>query len=275
MKIIISHDVDHLYVGDHVMDSIIPKAIARATIEMIIGITSFSTWRKRLVSFFRKKWNRIDDLMLFDREQEVPATFFFGMNTGLGLNYSVEDAIPFILEAKARHFDVGVHGISFDDERRIQNEFDSLAAIVRSESFGVRMHYLRMNEKTKDMLSATGYLFDSSDYGLCPPSKIGTMWEFPVCLMDTYLFQNGRQWQNVTLAEAKRATLEMMVAAMRSELPYFSVLFHDCYFDDVFPGLKSWYVWLVRYARSNGIEMISFRDAVVEMEQLNNIDIAL
>ena len=92
MKIIISHDVDHITPWEHKKDLIIPKFIVRSFIEFGLRYISLFELRSRFKSLVENKWQNIEELMRFDRENEIPSTFFLAVNTGKGLSYSVDDA---------------------------------------------------------------------------------------------------------------------------------------------------------------------------------------
>lgn len=90
MKIIISHDVDHITVWEHRKDLIIPKFIMRSFIEFTLGYISTSEIRNRFKEFVKNKWQNIKELIEFDRENKIPSTFFIGVANGMGLNYSLK-----------------------------------------------------------------------------------------------------------------------------------------------------------------------------------------
>ena len=125
MKVIISHDIDHLTVLEHKKDLIIPKFIVKSCIELVIKTISFREFFNRFKDFLKNKWHNLEELMKFDKENEIKATFFIGVNKGLGLSYSIEDAKFWIHEILKEGFDVGVHGIEYMDLKkngdRIQN----------------------------------------------------------------------------------------------------------------------------------------------------------
>ncbi len=88
MKIIVSHDVDHLSVIEHYKDLIIPKLIIRSFLEKFKGRISVKELRGRIISLFTNKLQNIEELILFDKDNNVPSTFFVGVENGLGLSYS-------------------------------------------------------------------------------------------------------------------------------------------------------------------------------------------
>jgi len=104
MKIIIYHDIDHITVFEHKKDLIIPKFIIRSFIELGLGYISFSELGLRFRDILKNKWNNIEELMAFSIENNVPATFFIGVNNGRCLSYSLEDSKFWINKIKEKGF---------------------------------------------------------------------------------------------------------------------------------------------------------------------------
>lgn len=266
MKAIISHDVDHITVWEHWKDMIVPKHVLRNCLEFATGHISIGEFGKRMMDIARNKWQNLDSLMQFNKKFGIPATFFFGMEKGMGLRYSLEDAAFWINKVIQENFDIGVHGIAYTEYDGIKAEFNRFAEIAGLGKFGVRMHYLRMNGDTLKFLSDTGYLFDTSVSELKAPFKIGAMWEFPVHIMDGFVMCRDARWQSRNLAECKEATQRVIESASAAGFPYLTVVLHDRYFSDSFRTWKEWYIWLVEYLKSNGMEFVSYRQAIEEME---------
>ena len=266
MKVIISHDVDHIKVWEHKRDLIIPKFIARSLIEFGLKYISFFELKNRGKSILENRWQNLEELMQFDKENDVPSAFFIGVNNGVGLSYSLKNANLWIKKIQQKGFDVGVHGITFDDYIGIEKEYKLLKEVLKSNNFGIRMHYIRSTSKTLDFLDRAGYLFDSSLYELRNPFKVGDLWEFPLHIMDGYVISKGRKWQDQTLEQAKEVTKREIGKAYRNKIKYHTILFHDRYFSNSFKTWKEWYVWLIGYLKDNRLDFISYREAIKKME---------
>lgn len=266
MKVIISHDVDHLSVREHNKDLIVPKHLIRNCIEILSGHITPSEMIGRTGDLFRNKWQNLDALTNFDARSGVPSTFFFGVSQGLGLNYSITDAAFWMKKVYEAGFDVGVHGIAFEEIDDIRQEHDSFKLLSGLERFGIRMHYLRLNGTTVDLLDSAGYLFDSSVYSMTNPYKIGRMWEFPLHVMDGHIICNRSKWQSRTLDQAMDATKKILDTAAAGGMHYFTILFHDRYFSDSFMTWKKWYIWLTGYLQDNKLGYINYFDAIKELE---------
>jgi len=129
MKVIVSHDVDHITVSEHNRDLILPKFIVRSFIEKFLGHISFSEFGCRFKDILKNKWQNLDEIAKFDVENELHSTFFFGVNSGVGLSYSLKDAECWIKRILAKGCDVGVHGISFESCDNIKKEYEAFKSL--------------------------------------------------------------------------------------------------------------------------------------------------
>lgn len=267
MKIIVSHDVDHIDVIDHIfIDLIIEKMFIRSILQILSGRISWSTCFHRITMIFRGRMNRIAEVMEYDRQNGIPSTFFFGMANGLGMSYSREKAASYIEMVQAKGFDVGVHGVDYMVLDKICAEHDAFKKISGLDSFGIRNHYVRFDDETFSKMNQAGYLFDTTQFNkkkteLINPYKVGNMWEFPLHIMDGYICEQGR------LAEGLDKTYKIINEAEKKGIKYLTILFHDYQFDDNFdPQLKEWYTSAIAYCKRMGYEFISYKDAVLELE---------
>lgn len=266
MKVIISHDVDHITAWEHSTDMIIPKFIVRALIEWGLGRISAYEVESRFMSLITNKWNRIEELMAFDRRHGIPSVFFVGVSNGKYLSYSRNIAAAWIKRIRENGFDVGVHGIAYHEIRAMRQEYSAFQEMNDIDDFGIRLHYLRMNPNTIRYLADIGYAFDSSEASMKQPYQIGTMWEFPLHVMDGHILCNGARWQKHNLEKAQRATKVLIEKALETGISHLSVLFHDRYFSDGFKTWRDWYVWFVAYCQELEIDFINYRNAIDDLE---------
>ena len=250
MKVIVSHDVDHLFARDHwFRDLFYPKMWIRNTLQLIKKEITGKEWWLRNISCFRKNRHNLEVLMDFDEKHGIPSTFFFGMNQGLGMSYKPEEARPVILKVHERGFAVGVHGIEYQDPTGMEKEYNTFKQVTGLEPCGIRMHYVRFDEKTFERLSSIGYTFDTTEFDKSKdgtrkiPYKVGKMWEFPLAIMDAYLPQS--------FTAAKKSTLELLKQCKEKNLPYVTVLFHDYQFCEDYQDMRKWYEWLIGYFMSS------------------------
>lgn len=267
MKIIVSHDVDHLYPSDHFWnDLILEKLWVRSFLHLCKGKISWKTFLYRLTLPFRKKMNHIEEVMAFDKANGVPSVFFFGMDNVLGMSYSQKVAEPMIRRVLTNGFDAGVHGVDYQNMEAIQGEHDDFKALSGLECFGVRNHYVRFDEETFEKMDRAGYLFDSTWFNkkqteLRAPYKVGDMWEFPLHIMDGYICHPGQP--EAGIEETRRVIRQ----AEQLGMPYCTILFHDYQFHDgQDPQMKRWYMETIAFCKENHYEFISYRDAIRELE---------
>lgn len=267
MKIIISHDVDHLWATDHIKDLIVPKLLVRSAIHLLQGKISLNSYFWRICSCLPgKRWNRIPEILEFDKANNVPSTFFFGMANGLGLSYSLRKASRWVELVMKEGFDVGVHGINYTDIGVMAKEKERFSRISGLKSFGIRNHYVRYDQDTFKKMSEIGYLFDTSQFckkniSLDDPHKIGIMWEFPLHVMDGYVLHPGK------LDKAKQDIEFALESAIKQNKKFFTFLFHDyMYTAKQYPEEKSLYEWFVNHCKKLDLEFVNYRDAIKELE---------
>lgn len=266
MKIIISHDVDHLYGRDHwFRDMIYPKMWVRSTLQLFKGSITFKEWFLRCVSCFQRRRHRLPEVMDFDAANGVPSTFFFGMTKGLGMSYKPKEAKGAIESVRAHGFAAGVHGIAYNDPAQMKREYDNFVQTVGVAPCGIRMHYVRFDDTTFTSEAEIGYVFDSSEFDkanrgtLKAPYKVGNMWEFPLAVMDGYLTQS--------FEKAKEETLARLQECREAGLEYVCILFHDYQFSNAHRAMRDWYVWLIKYlAATDGYSFVSYGQAMAELE---------
>ena len=108
VKIILSHDVDHLFLTEHWKDRFIPVLIFKSLKSLLKGDLSFKGFLKR----FNHRLHRIPELIEFNKSHGAPTNFFFGMDNGLSLSYNYKKAAPLIQSLqKDGHF-IGTHGMA-------------------------------------------------------------------------------------------------------------------------------------------------------------------
>lgn len=261
MKIILSHDVDHLYWNEHFFNDLyVPGVLYRNTKGLFRKEIDFETYKKRISCFGRI--NRIPELINFYNEYGVKANFFFGMGNALNLSYNYKSVKPLINILSQNGHRVGVHGISFKDPKSIETEFLKFTEVSGIESFGIRTHYLRLSGYTHKLFESQGYLYDSSIDCLMHPFKVDEMWEIPISIMDASLVKNAQLNQDLSIW--KQNALEQLEKAIQFGLPYFVVNFHDMYYSDGYPVIRDWFQWLFELLL-NKYEFITFEQAVSEL----------
>jgi hypothetical protein len=272
VKVIISHDVDHMWAREHVRDLIVPKFIVRFGIEWVLGYTR---WREVILavqSLWSGPWQHIEALMDFDEAHGVPSTFFVAVANGRKLCYGLADAREWIARIRSRGFDVGVHGIEYKLADEARDEFARFREIAGRDFVGVRFHNIGFSPSSVQLsdsdvlnLKRVGYSFSSTTFGDTGPWSSDTFWEFPIHLMDGDIFRVGRPWKNRTSEQMKEATVRRIEDAAARGVGFFSLLFHDGFFCDYYRDFRDWYVWLIDYLNEADYKLSSYSDALREL----------
>ena len=266
MKIIVSHDVDHLTVFEHLSDLIIPKFLIRGFIELGLGYITLQEMYLRVKEILKNRWNHIEELLEFDKSNGVNSTFFFGVEKGRGLAYSKNLAAEYIKLVLDKGFDVGVHGIAYNNFKEMKKEYEIFKKLSGLDSFGIRMHYLKLAKNTLNDLEKIGYLYDSTLYKNTNPYKIGNIWEFPLHIMDGYIILGKNRWQSINLKKAMDLTKKIIEQLFNENIRYLTILFHDRYFSDAFYTWKEWYINTILFLKKNGFSFVNYRQAIKELE---------
>lgn len=212
--------------------------------------------------------HRLYELIRFNKDRRIPATFFIGMRNGLNLSYNYPKAkkIVQVIRENDPDADIGVHGIAYNTLELMQEEYKKLKSVF-SQTNGIRMHYLRKDNSTLELLNQIGYRFDSTTYELKDPYRVGQLIEFPVSVMDVSVV-SGKDFNKI-----KERTLAIIDTALKNRLSYFTVIFHDFYFDKGFSMHKDWYTWLVEFFMDQQMEFTSFNKAIGELEAQSELSL--
>lgn len=258
MKVILTHDVDHLYISEHWKDRFLLGLFFRSVKSLLMLELS-------LIGFFRRfkfRTHRIPELIEFNKSIGAPSNFYFGMANGLGLSYHPNRAKPIIRKLLDDDHFIGLHGISFDDKEQMLREKTRLEKIIGREVVGIRNHYLRQSENTKALMAEIGYQFDSTDRGLFNPKKEDGVLSIPISIMDVDVVK-----QAVSAEEALKSTLEILDKAIEKNLKYFVINFHDIYFDPMsYPNFYNWYLSVVKECQVRGFEFTDFNSVLQEQQ---------
>ncbi|MCO6482490.1 MAG: hypothetical protein J5I62_06830 [Flavobacteriales bacterium] len=266
MRVIPSHDVDHITVWEHWKDPILPKYIVRAYLERALGKISWKELALRHGDFITNRWERITEVMDLHERLGIRSCFFFGMANGKGLSYPLRHAEKHVPQVLARGFEAGVHGIAYTDEAAMAEEHRRFAAISGRSDFGIRMHYLRQDDTTFRKLAALGYRFDATSHGVRDPYRLHGIWQFPLLLMDGWAMDGEKRFQSRDLEGAKRYTIAKIEEAERADLRFMSILFHDRYYSPAFATWKAWYEWLLAHLKERGHSFVTHGEAMAELE---------
>lgn len=256
MKVILSHDVDHLQGAEHWRDHYWPGVWFRGIKSFLTGNIGSKTLALRSWPFQRLE--QIREVVEIDRAVGARSSFFFGMRKGLRLSYSYKSLVPYLDYLKSQDARCYVHGMSYLNEVEMCQEYEVFKHISGYPPRGIRNHYLRKGDETQKLIAAIGYEFDSTDYRLEKPYQVGQLWEIPISLMDVSMGVDS------SLEDKKKFSLETLERAQLAGIPYFVLNVHDNYISKGYPRMYDWYQWFVDYL-SESLEFTDFEKALTEL----------
>mgnify|MGYP006422610563 FL=1 len=179
-----------------------------------------------------KLYRNFSEFMEIEERFGVKSTFFFRTQYE---NSDYRDYHDDIKEISQNGWEIGLHTdpSSISKIEKIEEEKNSLERITSSKIFGNRVHYLSNDPELPKKLSELGFIYDSSnkkiknlvsseDMGY---QKINNIIEFPVTLMDAYLFSH------MNISEEKIiSTIEKTLNSCRrldSDFNIMTILWHD------------------------------------------------
>jgi len=257
LRIIVSHDIDHLFWHDHLFDTWWPGLYLRTIRQIVRGDIKYTVALRRLVT--GKTLHNIPALCDYLVENEIKSTFFIGTGKGLNLSYSYKKAGPILDLIIKSGFEVGLHAIAYNDINRLTEEVKRFVEIAGFEPEGVRTHYLRFDQSTHEVMSQSGFKFDSSEYKVDHPQLRHNLWSVPISMMDVRVVQVNDE---KNLQAAKKRTFEILKSAHEAEIPFLVINFHDYFFSSAYPWHMAWFKWLISELKTEKYEFISFKDAV-------------
>ncbi len=256
MKIIISHDVDHLYWSEHYLkDMTLPFTLYRNTIGLLNRHIDWRLYKERLKMHGRM--HRIPELLELYQEKGLKACFFMGMDNAIRLSYNYQNAKPFIQKILQDGHEAGVHGMETKKISGITKEYNRFKELSGLDHFGIRTHYLRLSGYSHEMFEEAGYSFDSTMLGIIQPFKVGNLWEVPISIMDVSLVPQAQTNQDINIW--KDNTLKAIDKAVVANQEVFVINFHDVYYDhQKYPVIYNWYFWLIDHLINENYQFTTF-----------------
>ena len=183
--------------------------------------------KTKLESLYRN----IPEYIELEEKYGIRSTFFFRT---LYENGNVEDYEDDIQTLQKGNWEVALHTDpkSVDSIEKIQQEKEKLESLTKKPIIGNRVHFLNYNSDLPLKLKQLGFLYDSSlrhskdriDEKEMGYSKIDGLIEFPVTLMDAYLFTHMKIEEKKIVSEFQKA---LDVGRNLSEENIISVVWHD------------------------------------------------
>ena len=176
-------------------------------------------------------YRNIPAYMEIEEKFGVRSTFFFRT---LYENGNVDDYKDDIQTLQNGNWEIGLHTDpkSIENIEKIKREKEKLESLTKMPIIGNRVHFLNYNSELPLKLKKLGFLYDSSlryskdkiDENEMGHLKIDGLIEFPVTLMDAYLFTHMNINEDGIIPEFKK-TLE--IGRRYSEKNVISVIWHD------------------------------------------------
>mgnify|MGYP004002051865 FL=1 len=179
-----------------------------------------------------KLYRNFSEYMEIEEKYETKSTFFFRTQYENG---DYRDYDYDIKKLNKEGWEIGLHTdpSSVNEILEIKREKENLEKILGSKIYGNRVHYLSNDEKLLEKLSKLGFIYDSSfkktkdaitveDMGY---QQINEIIEFPVTLMDAYLFTYMKISEDKIIK-----TVEKTLNSCRKlnlEFNVMSILWHD------------------------------------------------
>ena len=176
-------------------------------------------------------YRNIPEYMEIEERFGIRSTFFFRTIYENGNINEYEDDIK---QLQQSNWEIGLHTdpSSIDDLEKIQHEKEKLELITGKPIIGNRVHFLNYNSELPSKLKKLGFLYDSSlrhskdqiDEKEMGHSIIDGVFEFPVTLMDAYLFTHMKIKEDGIIPEFKKA---LDIGQNLSDDNVISVIWHD------------------------------------------------
>ena len=183
--------------------------------------------KTKLESLYRN----IPEYIELEEKFGIRSTFFFRT---LYENGNVEDYEDDIQTLQKGNWEVALHTDpkSVDSIEKIKQEKEKLESLTKKPIIGNRVHFLNYNSDLPLKLKQLGFLYDSSlrhskdriDEKEMGYSKIDGLIEFPVTLMDAYLFTHMKIEEKKIVSEFQKA---LDIGRNLSEENVISVIWHD------------------------------------------------
>ena len=176
-------------------------------------------------------YRNIPEYMELEEKFDIRSTFFFRT---LYENGNIDDYEDDIETLQKGNWEIGLHTDpqSVNDIEKIRLEKKKLESITKKPIIGNRVHFLNYNSELPVKLKELGFFYDSSlrhskdkiDKKEMGYSKIDNLIEFPVTLMDAYLFTHMGLEEEGIIPEFEK-TLEL--GRNFSDQNVISVIWHD------------------------------------------------
>ena len=254
LNLALTHDIDRTYKSyqylTHFIRSLIKTDIRRALYEISSLITRNTYWN-------------FDEIIRIENNYNVKSTFFFLNETipfnlfnignwplSLGRYDIIDEKVrDIILWLDAHGWEIGLHGSyrSYNHQKLLETEKQTLEGIVNHKVTGIRQHYLNLDVNTWKIQREVGFKYDSSfgyteDIGFKDQKikwfspEMNDFIVFPQVIMDHPFMSKVNKWDEfekiLELSDEKNALLVIN-------------WHNDKFNENEFPGYKSAYIRII------------------------------
>jgi len=181
---------------------------------------------------FNKLYHNFSEYMEIEDKFHVKSTFFFRTQYENGNYQDYQKDIKNLINGG---WEIGLHTdpSSVNDVEKIKKEKINLEKLTNSKIYGNRVHYLSNDKQLPKKLAELDFIYDSSNrktkdsisYEDIGYQKIDSIIEFPITLMDAYLFtyMNISEEKIVSIVEKTLNSCRKL----NSDFNIMTILWHD------------------------------------------------
>jgi peptidoglycan/xylan/chitin deacetylase (PgdA/CDA1 family) len=177
-------------------------------------------------------YRNFSEFMEIEEKYDVKSTFFFRTQYENGDYKDYHDNIKELVDGG---WEIGLHTdpTSVEDIKKIKNEKENLEKLTNTKILGNRVHYLSNDEHLLKKLAELDFVYDSSNRKSKDEitneemgyQKIDDIIEFPVTLMDAYLFTHMKISEEKIISVIEK-TLNSC-RQLDSKFNVMTILWHD------------------------------------------------
>ncbi len=278
--VVLSHDVDHLGLREHLVDGFLARYAANIARQNLLSrfrpIRALdSYWGIAQAVLGKDRWNVIDQLLAAEKRAGVRSTWFIPVRRGRGVAFDLPAAGVLARALIDAGHEVGLHGQNSDDATALEQEVRDLQLECGAPIIGNRMHYLRLTREAFDGLSRAGVRYDSTvmerktlDPETMPlpgPRLVrhGVV-EFPLHVMDSTLFSATGLGFN--LDQAVEYTRRLFARAADEGRVVVINLHPNCYSQQS-PEIRAWYdILLSDLSDRSDVYVTHFRELIKRVQ---------
>jgi len=270
----LSHDVDHLGLREHWVDSFLFRYLLNVARQNFTrGRWRPAQWVDQMrgllsAPFGQDRWDTVGQLLEREKQAGLRSTWFVAIKKGLGIRYSHDALRPVVEQILDGGYEIGLHGQTPNEAHGLVEEVNTLNQLTGQRTLGLRMHYLRLERPVIQGMQLAGLRYDSTVMDRAPqnPSQ-NRLWgprllgknvvEIPLHIMDTTLF--SATGMALDLPQAKEFTAGLLQEA-RENRKVVTVNLHPHSYSIQDPQIKAWFDWLIdQITTSSEVFLCDFR----------------